>query len=364
MKKQTVLISGGGVPGLALALSLAGLDLDVTLAEPNKPPPFDDIKGMPDGRTVAIQDEHVAWLNRLGVWERVAPYTAALKTMRIIDDSVKGLSASKPHDFNATDAGKKAFMWNTPLSLLRSALWEKLPPLAKESDSYDLIIAADGRNSPWHERAGIHAKFDDTGQAAIVCAVEMDIPHNNVSTEFQRENGPVTFVPLPHARQCSVVFVDKKETQETLLAQGADAVAHTLSAYMPGCRLISTPSLLPLSFMGVDRLYKDNIVLMAEAAHVLHPMGAQGLNLSLKDAAVLSSLLHKAVSLGMPVNDPLHVMAAYAKAREKDHALKALTIKTSLEFLRQGRLTGGIRRGVLNTLDALPGVKRFLLQQT
>lgn len=363
MTKQKVLISGGGVPGLALAVALRGLDLDVTLAEPSPPPAFDAIKDIPDGRTVAILDEHAQWLDRLGVWERVKPYAAPLKTMRIIDDSIPGRRKTAPHDFNARDAGKEAFMWNTPLSLLRAALWEALPArvtINGTDTEYDLILAADGRHSAWRDKAGITATFEDTGQAALAFAVELPEAHNNVSTEYQRVNGPLTFVPLPHPHQCSVVFVDTKETQERRLA--TNDIESALQDYGVNASIISKAALIPLAFMNVDRLYDTNIIVLAEAAHVIHPLGAQGLNLSLKDASVLSDLLQKSVELGLPVNDPLHVMEAYAKARRLDHAIKAVTVKTSLGFLKHGAVTGDIRRGVLSALDALPALKRILLK--
>lgn len=369
MMKQKVLISGGGVPGLVMAHALASPEIEVTLVEPFPPTaPFHDLKTQPEGRTVAIMDEHISVLDKMGVWHNVAPYAAPFHRMRIVDDSMPDRAPSPPHDFDASDTGKAAFMWNTPLSLLRANLWENLPNNVSvvtecDHDNFDLIVAADGRKSPWRERAGINSRFDDTGQAAIVCAIRMSAAHDNISTEYQRPNGPVTFVPLPDTHECSVVFVDKKEAQELLIDKGKDAIAEALSEYMPDCALISEPHLLPLTFMSVNHLYKGKIVLVAEAAHVLHPMGAQGLNLSLKDVFVLSDLIRKAVGNGTSVSSEMHVLIPYAKARHMEHKFKEMTIKTSLEFLRQGRMTGDVRRGVLNTLDRIPSLKKFLLKQ-
>ncbi len=368
MRKQKVLISGGGVPGLSLAVSLASADVDITLAEPRPPVDASPTPGKPDGRTAAIMVDHIDWLHELGVWEKVKAWAAPLKTMRVIDASVPHSKATAPHDFNAADIGLDAFAWNTPIAGLRYALWQALPSnvtiveRADHTDDYDLVIAADGRHSSLRDMAGIKASLHDTGQAALTFVVSHTHDHQNISTEIQRVDGPLTFVPLPGGHHASVVFVGKIENQQALLARGNDAIQNAINQFADGYVIQGDAGLHPLPFMTVDRLWSGKTIAMAEAAHVLHPLGAQGLNLSLRDARVLSDLIAKALETGTPINHQLHVMDAYTKARRADHLLRTGGIMASLDMLKQGAWTGRPRRLILDALDAMPALRRLAMK--
>lgn len=365
MRKQTVLVSGGGVPGLTLAHALARLPLDVTLVEPHPPIAPDD---QPDGRTVAIMVKHIDWMDALGVWKGMGAISAPLRTMRIVDNSVPNRPAARPHDFRAAMIGQDAFARNIPLRALRHHLWASLPATIriaaeKPDGDFDLIVAADGRQSPTREAAGIAVAQHDTGQSALTFVVRRTAPHGGVSTEYQRVDGPLTLVPLPDPNLCSTVFVGTTDDQTALRDAGPDAVAAAmLDITGENMSVISVMDLFPLSFLQADRLWRDNVVLTAEAAHVLHPLGAQGMNLSLQDMKSLGDLVEKALQNGLPISDAHAVMTAYHKARHADHLARARAVRTSLDFLRHGAVTGGVRRGVLELLDRLPLVEKTLLK--
>lgn len=367
MRKQKVLISGGGIPGLALAVSLSAAGVDIVLAEPRPPLPFDPAPAKPDGRTAAIMADQVGWLKTLGVWNTVSPLAAPLKTMRVIDASVPNAQPTEPHDFIAADIGLKAFAWNTPIAALRSALWDRLENVtiietADDISSYDLVVAADGRHSALRDAAGIKATMHETGQAALTFVVEHAHDHKNISTEIQRVDGPLTFVPLPGGHHASVVFAGHIDEQKTLLAEGSQTIQAAINAFGGSYEIASEPALHPLPFMTVDKLWAGRTVIIAEAAHVLHPLGAQGLNLSLRDARALSDLILKALDTGTPVNHQLHVMEAYAKTRRSDHLLRTGGIMASLDMLKQGAWTGRPRRMILDALDSMPGLKKWAMK--
>lgn len=365
MRKQKVLISGGGVPGLVLAHALAHLPLDITLTEPSPPLAAND---GPDGRTVAIMARHVAWLDAMGLWQAVAPLCGRLATMRVIDQSIPGRGSARPHDFNASIIGQSEFAWNVPLRGLRRHLWVSLPSSVyitaeKPDEPFDLIVAADGRQSPTRERAGIKASHYDTGQSALTMVVRRAKPHAHISTEFQRMDGPLTFVPLPDPLLCSVVFVGRAEDQKSLLAAGPDALKDAIRTIAgEDVEIISGIELYPLAFLQADDLWKDNVVLTAEAAHVLHPLGAQGMNLSLQDMKILGDLVEKAVQNGLSISDPHAVMTAYHTARHADHLIRTRAVRTSLDFLRLGTVTGGVRRRFLGLLDHFPALEKTILK--
>lgn len=369
MREQKVLIAGGGIAGLILAHALARLPVSVVLAEPHPPKPFDP--NALDGRTVAIAAKHVVWLRDLGVWDRVEDQAAPITAMRIVDDSVPGKAPSPPHLFTASEAGLEAFFHNVPAALLRWALWESLPSkitrIGAEYDlaEYDLCVAADGRHSPLRERAGIAVKAHETGQAALTFAIRHSKPHDNVSSEIHRKDGPLTFVPLKDRNCSAIVFVDQEELQKQrlndkaslvkLLNECAQDIVHTEE-------ILTEPVLFPLPFMEAESLHKNTVLLMAEAAHVLHPLGAQGLNLSIQDGKTLYQLIEKSLQNGLLVNDRLHVLQAYEQARRPDHFLRQMGIRASLALLRRGDKTGRVRRGILTFLDRTPALRRSILK--
>lgn len=369
MREQKVLIAGGGIAGLVLAHALARLNLAVTLAEPHPPKPVDE--NAPDGRTVAVAAKHIPLFQDLGVWQRLEPLAAKLTAMRIVDDSVPGRAPSPPHLYTAAEAGLEAFFYNLPAAHLRQALWQSLPGKvaivggAYRIEDFDLCVAADGRNSPLRDRAGIAVKLHETGQAALTFVVRHAENHENISTEIHRKDGPLTFVPLRDQKLSAVVFVDKIELQEQRL-NDKDALLRTVNEFAQRIVIaeeISTiPSLFPLPFMEAESLYKNTVIVAAEAAHVLHPLGAQGLNLSLQDVSTLSELIENALQNGLLVGDRLHVCEAYAKQRRPEHVLRQWGIRASLSFLRQGDKTGFVRRGILNLLDGASGLRKTLLK--
>ncbi|WP_137112688.1 UbiH/UbiF family hydroxylase [Rhodobacter sp. SY28-1] len=341
MRETTdILISGGGVAGLTAACALGTAGFRVICVDPTPPVTAAEDDGA-DVRTTAFLQPSIPVLQAAGLWSRLEPHAAALQVMRIIDAGGEAPEARLTKDFDAADISDAPFGWNLPNWLLRREMVARLSELPNVSFrpgtgfaqmlvrdaealvtltdgaqvAAKLVVAADGRTSPVREAAGIGVKTTRYGQKALAFAVTHDIPHQNVSTEVHRKGGPFTLVPLPdrNGRPASAVVWMETGPEVARLAALPTADFETemtarSSGILGPLTLVSRRSVWPIISQIADRLSGPRTVLMAEAAHVVPPIGAQGLNMSLAD---LASLLDLALSHrddpGVPaVTDSFH----------------------------------------------------------
>jgi len=163
-----------------------------------------------------------------------------------------------------------------------------------------LVIAADGRNSILREKAGISIKTHRFGQKALAFAVTHSIPHKNISTEIHNSGGPFTLVPLPDNEgqpSSAIVWMENGEKAKNLMEMEtktfeSDMTVRSCNILGP-LQLASKRTLWPIISQMADRLYSQRLALIGETAHVVPPIGAQGLNMSLADIKVLSDLDQK-----------------------------------------------------------------------
>lgn len=310
MAKFETAVVGGGLAGFIAALAVARSGRSVALVAP--------VATREDHRTTALMDQSVRFMERLGLWERVAPDAAALSTMQIIDGTARLIRAPVAR-FRSSDIGISAFGYNFVNSSLLAALAQAVESEANitrfsalvetitindagvelvladgETIEADFVIGADGRKSPIREAAGISIRSWSYPQTAVVLNFAHTLPHNNTSTEFHTETGPFTQVPLPGQRS-SLVWVVKPEEADALLALSPEALSKRVEARMqsmlgevtvePGAQA------WPLSSLVANRFGKGRIALIGEAAHAFPPIGAQGLNLSLRDILTLTDIL-------------------------------------------------------------------------
>jgi 2-octaprenyl-6-methoxyphenol hydroxylase len=183
-----------------------------------------------------------------------------------------------------------------------------------------LLVAADGRESPVRTAVGIPVLRRDWGQTAIVCSFAHELPHEDTSTEIHRPGGPFTMVPLP-GRRSSLVWVERTADVELLLAMATADFQATLqtrtAGWLGAVRLADAPRGYPLAGRLAVRLHAPRVALIAEAAHGLHPIGAQGLNLSLRDAACLAELVVDAFRDGQDVG-AVNLLRRYDLRRRGD----------------------------------------------
>lgn len=383
-----VLICGAGVPGLTLALLLADAGIDVAVIDPA--PEKALLGNAPDTRTVALMKGSIGLLQRTGAWDSCAAGGGVMEALKIIDDS--GLTREPVEAaFHASDVGQDIFGINMPNNLLRAALAGKalktnnirlLPEtkfVSHEADDFGatattsggdirakIIIGADGRGSAVRACAGIDVWEHDYGQSAITCLIRHSRHHNNISTEFHRPSGPFALVPLP-GNVSSVVWVDKTDAVEELLKLDKKTFVRALQErtndLLGTIELALGPQSFPLKALKAKKLTAKRIALIAEAAHVLHPLTAQGLNLSLRDVAALTDILIDSARLGLDIGGGA-VLARYETARRADVSLRVHGTDILNRLISHDRTPlHALRRAGLKAVDNVSFLKEFVMQQ-
>ena len=326
MQEFDIVVSGGGVAGLTAAAVFGSAGFSVLCVDPSPPITARETPGS-DLRTTAFLQPAQALLERAGLWARLDPFASELEVMRIVDAGGETPEPRITKEFNASDISDQPFGWNLPNWLLRREMVDHLTGLAsvtfrpgtgtttlftREAEARVglsdgsrvracLVIAADGRNSPIRQASGIGVKTTRYGQKALAFAVTHPIPHGNVSTEIHRSGGPFTLVPLPdHEGQPSSAVVWMEEGPEVarlaaLPEAEFEVEMNTRSCHLFGpLTLASRRTVWPIISQIAERLYGERVALVAEAAHVVPPIGAQGLNMSLGDMRVLLELAEAA----------------------------------------------------------------------
>ncbi len=386
-KRVDVAVAGAGVVGLALALALARAGLGVRLLGP---PPT-----ARNGRTVALLDGSVRMLTALGVWARLAGRTAPLATMRLVDDT-PSLFRQPPIDFQAREIGLPAFGHNVENADLVAALAAEadLVPHLTRGDALltsfaagrdhvlvrtvdggsleaSLLVAADGARSTARAAAGIATREDDYPQVALTALLHHEVPHGDTSTEFHTREGPCTLVPLPGTdaapNRSSLVWVMAPAEADRRLAlerEMLDAEVERQSRSLLGrVQVAGTVGRFPIRRLVATRLTAPRLVLAGEAAHALPPIGAQGLNLSLRDAAALADVIGDAHRAGVDVGSP-RVLDRYARARSGDIALRAAGVDALNRALLSPVLPIDALRGIgMAALSRVRPMRRALMRQ-
>ncbi|NDV02027.1 FAD-dependent monooxygenase [Pseudoroseicyclus tamaricis] len=382
-----LLIAGGGIAGLTAAATFGAAGFTVTLVDPA---PAD---AAPDRRSTAFLQPARALLEEAGIWAHLAPHATPLRVMRIVDAGGAEPLARIVADFDSAEFGGEAaepFGWNIPNALIREALLGRLAELptvtlrqgtgfagvtprdaealVRLSDSTRLatrlLIGADGRNSAVREAYGIGVHTFRYGQKALVFTVTHERPHDEVSTEIHRAGGPFTLVPLPdhEGRPASaVVWMERAEEALRLAAlpdAAFSAAATTRSAGVLGELTLASPrQAWPIIAQRAEAIAEKRMALMAEAAHVVPPIGAQGLNMSLAD---LRALLELATPEGL---GSAEMLSAYARRREPDIRTRLLGI----DALNRAAIAGlpplrDLRAAALRALHGATPVRRGLMQ--
>lgn len=305
-----IAVVGGGLAGSVAAIALARVGRNVALIAPKA--------AAHDGRTTALMDQSIRMMERLGLWEAIRPHAAALSTMQIIDGT-KRLLRAPTVAFRSAEIGLDAFGYNIPNSALNDVLGKAVEAETRitvfgfvaedisvdddkvritlaggEELDADFVIGADGRKSKTREAAGVGVRTWSYPQTAVVLNFSHTLPHRNISTEFHGESGPFTQVPLPGQRSSLVWVVEPKEAERLLglsLAELSEAVETRMQSMLGEVTVEEGAQAWPLSGMTANRYGKGRAAFIGEAGHAFPPIGAQGLNLSLRDIATLEDIL-------------------------------------------------------------------------
>lgn len=385
-----VIISGGGAPGLTLALLLAQTGMNVALIDPAPLSSFKITK--PEGRTSALMKSSIRILERAGIWNHCHEYGAPLEVLRIIDDSIGNKRQQIETDFPAEDIGLEYFGFNMPNNILRAvlgisamkvkniSLYNSLTLRNFKADDFGVtvtlsdhkilrgkvLIGADGRHSLVRESAQIRIWTHDYNQTAITCLIEHSGPHDNISTEFHRSGGPFTLVPLP-GKTSSVVWVEKDADAQSFMSMSKQSFEQSLQDRscnrLGKIKLSSDPQACPLTALRAHTFISKRVALMAESAHVLSPLGAQGLNLSLRDVACLADILTEAAQTGLDIGSQA-ILQSYERQRRTDVFLRSAGTDGLTRFVSHNiRPVHELRRAGLKTISMVEPLRLFAMQQ-
>ena len=340
-----VLIAGAGLAGLTAAVAFAAAGFDVVSCG------VDERSAR--GRTVAMLDRSIAYLDSLGLWTAIEPNAAAMRGLRLIDDT-GALFPPRPVEFQCSEIGLETFGWNVENDRMADALAlraERTPRVERVKApvaSYDfageramarledgrhvacaLVIGADGRASRARRAGGLTMRARRYPQSALTALLTHRLPHRDFSTEFHTRQGPFTLVPLPPSQtapnRSSLVWVmsdgearRREALDDAALASEIERQARSMLGAM---RLEGRPGVFPMVRQVVPRITATRLALVGDAAHAFPPIGAQGLNLSLRDVEAIVACAVEARSGGHDIGSR-GALESYERARRSDIAVR------------------------------------------
>lgn len=383
-EKRDVVVAGAGLVGLALAAALVRSGLTVTLVDRMQAPAGAEPQTW-DARVYAISPGSAAFLQRIGAWQALAcERIAAIESMRIVGDTGATLN------FSAYELGERALAWIVEERALRAALlpavhvpgieiatgarfaslaWSPAEGTLALDDgrrfSGSLIVGSDGLNSWVRTAAGIVVEPKSYGQQGVVANFECEGAHHGCARQWFCDNGGVlAWLPLP-GRRISIVWSAPDALAKELMALPHEALAARVAAagnsVLGQLRLITPPAAFPLQSLRLPTSVAHRMALVGDAAHGVHPLAGQGVNLGFGDAQALVSVLAERG----PVGDAGAPILLERFARRRAEPVLAMHLVTDGLVRMFGPRTPWLKtlRNVgLSAVDRLPLVKRALAQ--
>ncbi len=377
-----VIVAGAGPAGLVAACLAAARGFTVALVTGPE-------STRPDPRTVALMMPSLGVLEAAGLWPGPLIGSAApLRKLRLVDDT--GAFVSAPElVFSARELGLEAFGWNIPLAILKPALEERARALgvklhrASVSTSTvtggvvtltlddggtltsRLVLAADGRNSPLRRAVGIGTVSWSYEQTAIAVSFAHSRPHHGTSSEYHKQAGPFTTVPLPGDRS-SLVWMERPARAAALMALDGKALAAEIQALSHGdlglVSDIGPRQSFPMSGARAEIFARHRVMLIGEAAHIVPPIGAQGLNMSFRDAHDAVELITAARDKGSDPGGDL-ILSDYDVRRQRDVRPRQAVIDLMNRSLLSGYLPMDAGRAAgLAALASFGPLRRFAMR--
>ncbi len=404
-----VVISGGGLSGLLMALSLLNLGLYnskalfIAIIEAN------DAVAAPesvfDERVLALSHASVSYLKSLGVWSYLAEYAQPIKDIHISDRSYYGKARIKAEEHGVfavgyvvemskignalqqtlkhilakqlhdNDTKASTLTWFTPDSIANIE-WQKSSAVLTLASSKiinaKLLIGCDGAQSSCRKFANIHVTEQSYEQSALITNVATRLPHNHVAYERFTEHGPVAMLPLIKLNnedsRCSLVWTlqpDEAEKMQKLSeCDFKKALEQAFGYWLGDITKIGTRHVYPLSLVRAQEQIYHRMVLVGNASHTIHPIAGQGFNLGLRDVKELSNNIAESRINGKDIGG-LNTLTHYANARKKDHD-HIITLTDSLVTLFSNQLPPLVagRNVALKVLNYVPSIKKSFVNKT
>jgi 2-octaprenyl-6-methoxyphenol hydroxylase len=396
-----ICVMGAGPVGGTLACRLARAGVSVALIDQAALPSMEAPAF--DGRAYAIAAGSRTLLEEAGLWDGLAVPPNPIREIRVSDGRI-GRPASRLHlhfDHREVADDPTPFGWMLEARSLRKVLNARFPvqdglhlfaparaSVARANNGCvvrlqdgtaihcGLVIAAEGRNSPLREQAGIELTHIPYHQTAIVCAIAHERPHNDVALEHFLPGGPFAVLPMgqsedalpggaPHVS--AIVWTERTEDAEAYLAlddaRFAREVSRRLGGQLGAIRAVGRRWNYPLSAMIAHRYVDVRLALVGDAAHGIHPIAGQGLNLGFRDGIALAALINKAVQTGEDVGSEA-LLKCYQRLRRLDNLLMfAMTDGIDRLFSTDHRAMRVARDLGINAVDRLRPMKRLFMLQ-
>jgi 2-octaprenyl-6-methoxyphenol hydroxylase len=383
--RADVLVVGGGLAGLSLTAALGTAGVETVCVDRDSPATRADLAF--DGRTTAIALGSRRILEGGGVWAKVPEEAkGAILEIRVADsDSPLFLH------YDHREVGDEPFGWIVENRELRLALFARLAELAtvrhlapamveglertahgvlaRLSDGRtvraSLVVGADGRNSMVRRWAGVRTIGWDYPQTAIVCCIEHEFPHHGVALEHFLPAGPFAVLPM-HGNRSSVVWTERRDAADAYLslppARFHDELSRRAGEWLGRVEVVGRRFSYPLSLLHAERYAAERVALIGEAAHAIHPIAGQGLNLGLRDVAQLAETVVDRLRLGLDPGDR-QTLARFQRLRRLDNvSLAAVTDGLNRLFSNAVPPVALARRLGLAAVGRVPPLKRFLMR--
>jgi 2-octaprenyl-6-methoxyphenol hydroxylase len=389
-----VCVVGAGPVGGTLACRLAAAGLATAVIDRARLPPMEHPDF--DGRAYAVAADSRRVLDDAGLWERLPFPSGPIRDIRVSDGRL-GRPASRLHlHFDSREAEDEPFGWMVEARSLRMAInarLAELPALSVHAPAQGtierneagahvhlaggptiaarLVVAAEGRSSPLREKAGVPVTHLPYAQTSIVCAIAHERPHHETALEHFLPSGPFAQLPMagtdgaPHLS--SIVWTERAPIADRMLALDDAAftheVARRLGDHLGAIRLVGRRWRYPLSAMLVHRYCDTRLALVGDAAHGIHPIAGQGLNLGFRDVDALAALIIEAASTGEDVGAPALLRRYQAKRRPDNMLMLAATDALDRLFSTDFPLVRLARDLGIAAVNRTPPLKRLFMRQ-
>ncbi len=396
MESFDVIIVGGGMAGLTLALALDKGGLDAALVE--RQPFAEQLDAAFDGRASAIAYACFRQWKALGVGNALEPDACRMDEIFVTDGHWPGASSPKPLPFFlhflAGEIGDRT--GNEPLGYMvenrrvRQALHEAVlasgvrlivpagVTTLREDGAFagidldtgetlraSLVVSAEGRHSSLRQKAGIGYINWDYDQSAVVTTVHMERPHNNVAYEHFLPGGPFAILPLTGNRAC-IVWGESHAKAKALMQVDDGLFFDHLQArfgeFLGEVEIVGPKFIYPLGLGLAEEMHKGRLALLGDSAHGIHPIAGQGLNLGLKDVAALAEVLTLAARAGEDIGSDL-VLERYARWRRFDNVMTSVVMDGFVRLFSNGNpLIRAVRDAGMGLFNRIPSLRKFVME--
>lgn len=385
MERYDVIILGGGLVGMTLALALDQGGLSVAVVDPQ--PQIDALDEGFDGRASAIASASWRMFDQLGLGERLLPHACPIRCIEVRDGP-----SPEALDFTVADEEEPLghMLENRQLRMALAELGRERPSIrqyvpdravdtVREAQgvrvtlasgaqlSASLLVAAEGRQSPTREASGFKLAKWDYHHTAIISAFDHERNHQNVAHEIFYPAGPFALLPLNPGTRSALVWTVSPDTARGVLALSDRAflaeVQKRTGGVLGTLGNVRPRSSYPLNFLHTAKIVADRLALIGDAAHGMHPIAGQGLNLGLRDVAVLAEVLIEGARMGLDAGDA-QLLARYESWRSLDGlSVMVATDTINRLFGVEGQTARTLRRAGMAAVQRISPLKAFFMSE-